>query len=73
MQVGSALKISIADFRPMPINDDNSFIIAAIESLYYISRATGMSRVEADHMIYLVKSNMMQLVKNDLSVVGYVR
>ena len=44
------LYVGTFDFRPVPYGGDSSFVHQAMETLYYISRATGLSVVDTDHI-----------------------
>lgn len=44
------LHVGTFDFRPVPYGGDSSFVHQAMETLYYISRATGLSAVDTDHI-----------------------
>ena len=69
LQVNSTLGNGIADFRPVPLGGDMSFMNCAVECLKYIGRSAGLNVQEANHLTMVVSVGMLQIVESDLKLV----
>ena len=69
LQVNSTLGNGIADFRPVPLGGDTSFMNCAVECLKYIGRSAGLNLQEANHLTMVVSVGMLLIVESDLKLV----
>ena len=69
LQMNSTFQNCIADFRPVPLGGDTSFINCAVECLKYIGRSAGLNNRESNHLTMVVNAGMLQILESDLKLV----